>query len=837
MFEKPLVADRYRPLVPVALAAAGGIVADRFFVGPAGSMTLWWFFAAVCLAGHLALAARGADRAAGFMLLLAVGGLFASWHHKQLGYAGGNELARFAGTTADAACVEATVHGPVRWSPSPPRDPMRALPSGPTTSAVLEVHRIRDGEHWLDTSGRLRLRVNGHLVDVHAGDQVRVIGRLSRPEGPRNPGGFDWARLALSRGYRAEMYSSVTELVSVEPRRSPPLAGWAGTLNRRCTASLIRFIGPERADLAAAMLLGSRERIDPDTFESFLHTGTVHLLVVSGLHVGVLALFVHMLLKTVTSRTRVIAVTMLLFVFGYAAVTGMRPPVLRAATLITALVVASSTGRRVSALNALSLAALAILVISPMELFQSGTQLSFASVAAIAALARINERRPEADKLVQMIRAYEPPWRSVARGATTWFAGMTLASLTVWLVAMPLVAHHFHIVSFTGVLLTPVLWVLVCGELAMSMAVCAVGWFLPPLGHLLGAACGVCLDVISAVVALGESTGGYAYTPGPPAWWVVGWYIGLAGLCFVPNLLRLWRWPVAVVLLWVAAGIFAAEPNTDDDHLRCTFLAVGHGTCVVLETPTGQVLLYDAGSLNSPEGSTQAVSGFLWSRGHRHIDAVVLSHADVDHYNAVPGLLERFSVGTVFVSPLMFDPLATGGQMTAPNRLRAALDRRGIPMREVWMNDRLALDDPRVTVEVLHPPRRGVAGRDNANSVLLAVTFQGRTVLLPGDLEASGIDAVTAEPPLDCDVLLAPHHGSLGSDPPGFAAWSTPEWVVISGRDPASADTLEQVNRAYRASGARLLHTAESGAVCFSVGADGVTARTHLVGEAAAETP
>ena len=75
-------------------------------------------------------------------------------------------------------------------------------------------------------------------------------------------------------------------------------------------------------------------------------------------------------------------------------------------------------------------------------------------------------------------------------------------------------------------------------------------------------------------------------------------------------------------------------------------------------------------------------------------------------------------------------------------------------------------------------------GRDNANSILLAVEFAGRRILLPGDLESPGIERVMADPPLDCDVLLAPHHGSEQSDPPGFAAWCTPEWVVMSGRRP-----------------------------------------------------
>jgi competence protein ComEC len=235
---------------------------------------------------------------------------------------------------------------------------------------------------------------------------------------------------------------------------------------------------------------------------------------------------------------------------------------------------------------------------------------------------------------------------------------------------------------------------------------------------------------------------------------------------------------------------------------------VGHGTAVVVELPGGRTLLYDAGRLGSPVAAARSISGFLWSRGITHLDAVVLSHADSDHYNAVPALVKQFSVGVVYVSPVMFDH---------PNRaikaLRTAIQRAGVPLHEVWSGDRLrGGGDTRL--EVLHPPRRGVLGSDNANSIVLAIEYQGRRLLLTGDLESPGLDDVMAELPYDCDVLMTPHHGSAYSDPPGFAEWSTPEWAVVSG---GQRDRVEAVTRAYSSRGSRVLHTADSGAVHVSI--------------------
>lgn len=114
-------------------------------------------------------------------------------------------------------------------------------------------------------------------------------------------------------------------------------------------------------------------------------------------------------------------------------------------------------------------------------------------------------------------------------------------------------------------------------------------------------------------------------------------------------------------------------------------------------------------------------------------------------------------------------------------------------------------------------------GRDNANSLLLTVEFAGRRTLLTGDLESPGIERVISDPPLDCDVLLAPHHGSPLSDPPGFAAWTTPEWVVMSGGLPERT-LLAQLS--YQRSGAAVAHTEVHGAVTCLITSGGIDVHT-----------
>ena len=178
---------------------------------------------------------------------------------------------------------------------------------------------------------------------------------------------------------------------------------------------------------------------------------------------------------------------------------------------------------------------------------------------------------------------------------------------------------------------------------------------------------------------------GHFWVAGPSDWWLIGLYGGLAlwaaGFVRPPR-----RWSVAMsgrlvrarierqlgsAAGWTRSTTLARHwndrsgspramptpgpPDGDRRRLDCTFVSVGHGSAVVLRLPGGQTLLYDAGCMGDPTYGERAISAVLWSKGIRHLDAVILSHADADHYNALPGLLKKFSAGIVYVTPLMFD--------------------------------------------------------------------------------------------------------------------------------------------------------------------------------------
>jgi competence protein ComEC len=252
-----------------------------------------------------------------------------------------------------------------------------------------------------------------------------------------------------------------------------------------------------------------------------------------------------------------------------------------------------------------------------------------------------------------------------------------------------------------------------------------------------------------------------------------------------------------------------------------TFLSVGHGCAAVVELPDGRVLLCDAGHMGSPDAGGRTIASYLWSRGITRIDGLVISHADADHFNAVPYLLERFDVAKVFVSPVMFDESGKKLGM-AVTALKSAIETSAAELETVSEGQRLNVGGA-ATVRVLLPPAEGVIGSDNANSVVLAVEYGGHRVLITGDLEGRGLSRLLERPAYDVDVLLAPHHGSLGSSPPEFAAWAKPDFVIVSGGFRGNFTLLEDV---YGQVGAMPLHTARVGAIQAAIDANGLRVTT-----------
>jgi competence protein ComEC len=277
-----------------------------------------------------------------------------------------------------------------------------------------------------------------------------------------------------------------------------------------------------------------------------------------------------------------------------------------------------------------------------------------------------------------------------------------------------------------------------------------------------------------------------------------------------------------LLLGWTAIGLGIAALPTQPRGLRATFLAVGHGSAILVEFPNGKTLLFDAGALDDGERAFRVVRTALWRRGITRLDAVVLSHADLDHVNAIPDLAKEIPVGTVMVARSFFQ----SRQAVVPY-LVGEIKGREIPLRAIGKGDRLALD-PSVTVEVKHPDPRTNYAQSNANSLAIRFTHAGRSLLLVGDVEREGLIDLMSHDPGQVDVFQSPHHGSPTANTPELVKWANPRIVVVSGG--YVPGRMQELTARYGSS-ARLLSTFHDGAVTVDISRNG-----HLLVESHIES-
>lgn len=809
-------ASRQAPVLLLAASAALGVVSDRLLSDTAGwrlGCMAWWALASVLLAGWYRLHRTQRTMASCLFLMASIACLAGGWHLWSWNLFAENDVGRLATQQPYPCCIEAVAVAAPERVAAPPTSAFRAIPQSEKSQLLLQVTSVRNGEHWRSAVGNCQLIVDGHLLGVHAHDRLRVFGQFRQPSPAMNPGQFDYAKHLRADRELCYMRCRSPDCVETLSRGSAWLPSvWGDQLRSRWQSRLWAALGPDLAPTAAAMLLGARHSMPRESVDAYRVTGALHVLVVSGLHAGILISGVATLLGLGWLPKRWGLLLAMLLVAGYAWITGGHPPVLRAAILAELACIALWLDRNPFAFNSLAVAALVVLALNPADLFRTGPQLSFLYVAVLLWFSSVRWRR-QPSPLAILLHKSRPWYQRAASRVGERVAWTMAATFAVWVLSLPLLVERYNLVTPMAVVACVPLFLCVSCSLISGFAFLVLGWLAPPLEPILARACSVSVASLNHLVEKSaEIQAGYQWTPAPDGWWVLGWYLLVAGLLCAGGTRFGWRRTVMAASVWVIVGAAPALLNrVSSKPLEVAFLDVGHGVCAVVTTSDGATLLYDAGSLGSPSYATDTIANYLWSRGIRTIDGVVLSHADVDHFNAVPGLLDRFKVGRVFVTPHMFAPGHDPTDQSAPAELQRLLLARGIPIEIVELGDRLTIDRG-VHADVLYPDRLGSFGSDNANSMVLALVSGEHRVLLPGDIEEPGIDDVMADPIESCTVLLAPHHGSRRSDPPGFANWSRPEYVVVSGGDRAVDRTVEQ---SYEALGAQMWATSEYGAISF----------------------
>lgn len=663
-----------------------------------------------------------------------------------------------------------------------------------------------DEDHARDTGSDTPLRIFTY------GERLHLVAKLRLPHNYRDPGAMDLAGYLALQGIRLTGSANVSGVEELPGFCGTRFGLWRSAARRSALDQITRLWPGENGALMQAALIGGRAFFGRDIKSDFQRTGTYHILVVSGINVGILAFAVFWLLRALPFGKTWATILTIVLSWGYAFLADLGSPIVRATITLNLYLLTRLFFRDRAGLNALGVAALGILLVNPRTLFEASFQLTFLSVIAVAGIA-VPVLRRTVYRLQSGIRNLDSPeWDYAQPGAAAQFRvemRMVRGSLK------PLIGERladWGLVGITRVLLST------CELLAVSIVInlalaLPMAWYFHrattmalPANALVIPIASVLLPSAVVAVALSYVSRWLAFLPAKVAGYALGLLTGTvhivgririsdvrvptptlavcicAAASIVMALLLVRQRRLAIIgLLGLLASaswivVFPPAPRFRPGLFEVTALDVGQGDSLLLITPEGKMLLLDSGGMPGTSHSDfdvgeEVVSPYLWSRGIRRLDAVILSHAHSDHMGGMRSVIANFH------------PREFWYGVESPDRGFQQLEQaaRSYDVEFIQRTAGETFDFGGLHIRVLNP-QSGWEAQNPAQddeSLVLHMQYGETSALFVGDSHRRIEKFLMHENPR-ADLLKIGHHGSLTSSLPEFLKAVNPRFAVVS---------------------------------------------------------
>ncbi|MGE5325192.1 MAG: DNA internalization-related competence protein ComEC/Rec2 [Actinomycetota bacterium] len=658
-------------------------------------------------------------------------------------------------------------------------------------------------------------KLQARLASLVYGRRVDLDARLRSPRNFRNPGAFDYEGYLRGLGIGAIGSVKADSIVALEGRRGNLLGVWRSAVRRSVLEHITGNGLWENKDsaLLAAMVIGDDSLLLRGVRDQFQETGVYHLLVVSGMNVGLLSFAVFWLARRLHAPDWLASLVTLALAVFYAQIAGMGVPIQRAVLMLGLFLVARLVYRGRAPLNAAGFAALVVLVISPHALFEAGFQLTFLALLAIFAIGvPLLERTSEpcrgalrhfdstaydlhlsprlaqlrldlrmiAGRLARFIGRTPARWLVTGTlSAVVGFFDITVVSAITQAVLVVPMRVYFHRAAIIGmpanILALPLAGVL----LNAAVAAIALSYLSMPVARLAAFVASASLHWTLASIGwlshLHISQWRVA-EPGTAIWLVAAFSIAIA-LLAVRRRSALVFTGLAILFAGTSIAAFAhGTPSLHPHNLEITVIDVGQGDSILVVAPDGATMLIDAGGSLSPSPSEfdfgeDVVSPYLWWRGLDRLDVVALTHAHADHIGGMASVIDNFHPRELWLG---IDP-----ETPALDHVLAVASTDHVAVKRHTAGDTLEWHGTQIRVLSPPPDYHPAARPKNDDSLTLLVSYRHTSALLAGDIEKRMEKFVAGESPR-ADVLKVAHHGSATSSTPEFLDAVKPRFAAIS---------------------------------------------------------
>ncbi|MBZ5536200.1 MAG: ComEC/Rec2 family competence protein [Acidobacteriia bacterium] len=726
----------------------------------------------------------------------------------------------------------------------------------------FRLHTLENVRRLYSVAGDVRLALPMDQLNAlprpcpfQYGDTVEVLVSLRKPRSFRNPGSFDYAAQLEREGIF--LVGNIKSKRLLEKTGGGGGSRWVDLIYRvrhRLDAEIDRAYAHEDGTLTPAgaalkaILLGNRYFLDRSLEQDFQATGIYHVLVIAGLHVGIIAWFLFMLLRWFRIPRSVATLFIILFLVSYAWMVEARTPIVRAVIMASTYLLASLLERDHSPLNAIGLAGLLICCWQPGQLYDPGFQLSFACVLSIATMGtplvsrwilprvRALEELEDVGRDIHLspaqaaqrvslrFRVEEFNERRVLRTLSPKLIGwcyvqthrvvLRVASLFVFSMAIQasftlLMAVYFNRASLSAPLLNLIAIPLMGVVVPLGLIELAVSFLSHAMADFLAWGVSLGLASLIAISHRAASIGAMnvrVMTP-PLSLQLVYLIFILVFACSTWFRFKRIMCVSGLVVIGAVLMVFFSPfpPAKNSPGLTLTVLDVGQGDSMLIQFPEGQLMLVDGGGLAAAgfhEGQQEhridigedVVLPYLWNQRVKRLDYIVLTHAHSDHLSGLIPVMKHCSVGELWIGDLPSVPL-----------VRELLDiarSRGVRVRVVRRGERYLEGGAEIFIL---SAGRGIAHLDEANdadAVVLGLQFGHTAMMLMADLGSAMEKGISIESMsgLESTLLKVAHHGSKTATSEDMLAILKPGVAIISVASPSpfghpSPEVLERLAR------------------------------------------
>ncbi len=547
----------------------------------------------------------------------------------------------------------------------------------------------------------------------------------------------------------------------------------------------------EEGNFLKGALIGERNEIDESVIENFQKTGIYHILAISGLHIGIITLVLLRFLKLLRITERKSYLIIIVILVFYVFLVEGRPPIFRASVIVILLLFSKLIWRDHYFLNAVSLSALIILIINPHSVIEPGFLLTYSAVLFIAIyFDNIYRRLPFPNFGLKFLNKIYAD-----------ICSLFSMSLSATLGTLPIVAFYFNRIVFSSLLFNLIVIPLFIALVYISIPWLIILAFSTKLASILSIFVKVPISLIILISKIDIPPILSFRIPTPHFLTVLLYLFSLALIPFTKKILRL----LLTITFLISLIIICIYPFPSySKNLRISFIDIGPGESILVEFPGKEKMLIDGGGgMGDYDVGEHILSPFLWSRGIKKIDYLVLSHAHPDHIGGLFSVVKNFEIGEVWVStfPEKDESFKRFAKLAGP---KLEIITSGFK-KEIGG----------VRLEVLHPERKRVETVSNDDSMVVRISFGSFSFLFPGDIGVSSErEIIERRFNLSSFVLKSPHHGSKSSSSEDFLREVEPRIVVITQGTHPELPNREIVKR-YLKQGIHIFRTQRDGMIEF----------------------